>query len=834
MSGSCSKADPSRLLQLPKALLLLIFRFFSAEELPRIAAAAPRLWRLLLRGELLQRGSSTRLHSGRRWLDEGPTAELADGSNVCCLSVVPSLMAMQPGRVSRLSLSSRVLEPSPPVSLLLVLRAQSSSLQQLLISSTDFCSQGVGASGDGPSIGRTERSPVRGHLLDAVALPCCAQQREGVANSSSEAEEGGATGAPLPTTAVCVLAGVAFPHLERLMVQGCQAFLWLRLLSCCSFPNCKELTVACACIRQHTLPPPHGAAAAAADLLSVVRAMNRLQLLHLELALPPTRYFWRAVLFPLELQHSQQQKRLRVSEGVFLNLAEVLEEAKLLGFPAVVGRTPKQPCTISEISVVAAHRRLHSAAMLRSLAAAGCTDTSIPGYAVQCEFVEVQATPRTASSRTLLQLLRHANHLRLVLGSSEEAITQQRSPNAAPLQSTRVADAAAAARAGLETAGDHVQVSPGAQRLPFEARQEHQETALAAVAAQPDEAAAIAAQLCRMAEASRSIALDIRDGSPSLLALQQAARLRGQQLCHWKVPRSGEAVQRRGQEQPVVAAPAAGRGDTAAPSVRVVGLPSCVRGCVLPLEARWEDPRSKRASVRFHSCSCSNRKCRRATETTGTSGGSGNRNRGTRVCVCSVLQLRVLPLLRLFPYFLLGHSAGGLNPWGADTTTALLQSDLLLLQQVCSSALLRPRCIGLEVQAAGQTPHQRRSFSRFLGAAVALPEGLRPPLQMLRVSLVSEPEGVCCISGDVKLSNRVLNSLLGVLQQYPMLQRVEITAPLYLRDPLEEPSAAKEPLSLLQFEQMLQQQGFVRGSCISSSSFRHVFVFKKAATSRTC
>ncbi|XP_026192754.1 LOW QUALITY PROTEIN: uncharacterized protein LOC34622576 [Cyclospora cayetanensis] len=439
-------APSSRLLQLPKPILLQLFRFFSVEELPCIAAAAPSLWRLLLQGDLLQCGSRARLHSARRWLQSGcvKAAEGDGSSSSCCgnakrrLSLVPWLLSVHRGRVASLSLSSKVLDPFPSISLLVALRQQSSSLKQLQISSSDFCSQVVGG-----RISRSVSTPPL-CLAQGAASACyhgaaearqssgasCMQKAEDAPGEQVETEDAPAVPPPLAeaelASAKRVLEGTAFQKLEVIRLQGCQVFFWLRLLSHCSFPQCKELIVACACIRQHTVPPPHGAAASAADLLKLIDSMTALQRLHLELALPPTRCFWRSLLFSSPQQQEknkpQYRRSLCVSEGAFLNLAEVLGEARLRGPPALVaaGVHPQLPWGVRDIMVVASQRRLHAAAMSRSLAAAGCTDTSAPLYSVHCQFVEIDAAQAPKEDEVpLLQLLRHAKHVKLLLGNCE-------------------------------------------------------------------------------------------------------------------------------------------------------------------------------------------------------------------------------------------------------------------------------------------------------------------------------------------------------------------------------------------------------------------------------
>lgn len=805
----------SRLLQLPESLLLLVFRFFSADELPEIAAAASKLWRMLLKGDLLQRESSARLHSGRRWLAERSPAAVAtenSSSRSSSSSVILQQLSSHPGRLRRLYISSRVLEPVPPTALLAALREQCSSLEHLHIASADGCSQG------NPST--PEAFPCKaaeGCSLGSAVAPSSPQHPKGIPARAGEVEEAGGTASlqeEAVETAASLLVGVTFSRLRQLRVQGCQAFFWLRLLSHCSFPSCREVTIACACIRQHTVPLPHGAAAAGADLLSLIAAMPGMQRLQLEMALPPTRGFWRELLFPPQPQAQRQQRRLqhlRISESIFPNLAEVLEEAKLHGVHAAAAERTKHHFSVREICVVAAHRRLHPATMLRSLAAAECADPSAPSYSISTELLE--ANPMFAGSRTMLRLLQGARQVRLILGDSQQPAEEDQ----------RVLLPRAAAEVGVDVAA---------------AAGRWQEAVAAELASAAFAAAATAAEVCRQAAAASSIELVIRDDS--LLGVPEPQSAHWGKRVHFQCKETHRLQfdhQKSLQQPHTVAATADHRADAMPLSLRLVALPAFVKSCCCLLSGKQptsNDLYSSRGPSTCIFCGCPNGSRRKAAEQ--TKGAMSSRSSSkhsientTQVCVCFFLQLRVLPLLSLMPSFLLGHSGGGNSPWGADTTAALLQSDALLLRKICSSSLLRPRCIGLEAEAAGQTPQQRRSFSRFLRAAVTLPPCLRPPLRVLRVSLISDSVGPFCVSGVVKVDKRALSLLGVVLQQYAQLQQVEVAAPLYLRDPAEQPTAAREPLPLLQIRHLLKQHGFDLIRCISNSAFRHKFVFNRAA-----
>ncbi|OEH74429.1 hypothetical protein cyc_06410 [Cyclospora cayetanensis] len=579
----------------------------------------------------------------------------------------------------------------------------------------------------------------------------CMQKAEDVPGEQVETEDAPAVPPPLAeaelASAKRVLEGTAFQKLEVIRLQGCQVFFWLRLLSHCSFPQCKELIVACACIRQHTVPPPHGAAASAADLLKLIDSMTALQRLHLELALPPTRCFWRSLLFSSPQQQEknkpQYRRSLCVSEGAFLNLAEVLGEARLRGPPALVaaGVHPQLPWGVRDIMVVASQRRLHAAAMSRSLAAAGCTDTSAPLYSVHCQFVEIDAAQAPKEDEVpLLQLLRHAKHVKLLLGNSRTDATGLRDgfPAPPPL---------------LRTRGQQQQY---AQQQLHEQQQPLQEDDgfLAAVAAAAGAAADDVAALCRAVDAPRSIALDLgKDAAKSLPGQphspQEPGRLQWLQQCHGLLSELLEQQQQQAAVTCPAAASAAPLSEVAVPSLRVVGFPAGARRCMLSGDSYREDLQgtTRASGIRCPFCGCT--------------GSSGANRQGRRL---------------------------------AD---------------------------------ALQTPQQRRSFSRFVGAALALPEEHRPPLRLLRLSLVAEPEGTCCLLGERRLNTRTLQVLQQLLAQHPFLHRVDVTSPLYLRDPAEEPAAAKEPLALIQLQQLLQQQGFERTSCCSTSVFRHSFTFSR-------
>ncbi|KAL8426660.1 hypothetical protein Efla_005917 [Eimeria flavescens] len=839
-----------RLLQLPDNLLLLLFRFLKVEELPRTAAAASRLWRMLLRGNLLQPRGSLRLHSGRRWLKGCSAAEASSSSSFC--SVVPALLTTLSGRLRRLALSRRVLECGPAPPLLRALRSQCSSLEELLIASADCSSEGMGSARPDtpqPSALRQGAAAAKGLLLSGPTAQLGALQQEAAAAAAASAAEAGQVQEACASlssedveAAGRILAGAVFTQLQRLRVQGCQTFLWLRLLSKCSFPNCRELTVACACIRQHTVPPPHGAEPVGADLMLLLRSMQRLKRLHVEVALPPTRFFWRCLLFPeQEQQPPHDIQQLRVSEAVFLNVADVLAEAKRsTGYeaPGAPQQGPPHRCRIRDIRVLAAQRRLHPEIMFWRLSEFFLIDALVASCSVSSDFVAVHVAH--TNSRPLMHALQHAIHLRLVIGSEEASAEEHhllaalmRQHGLRPTEASAAAPAAAvAALQGPGLPASAPSLLPPVEGEQQEWQQRQLESLLAGIAAEARETAAAASRLFQVSFAAREYSLDIRDDRKVLFRLQQASQTLGKQLCRTRLFQLLEAEQQQGAQQQRRSGGTPPEARVAAPpSVRVVGWPACVSCCLLPGKTLAEEAAGSAghlASCKF--CSCCSKQTqaaagedRRGNEAKRLGAGSGG---GEGVCVCFALQMRVLPLLYLLPSFVLGHSGGGSCPWFA---AALLQSDVLLLHQVCSSAALRQRCAGLEVEATGLTPLQRKSFLGFLNAVVCLPETLRPPLRLLRLSLLADSGGPACASEEVRLSGRVLQTLLTVLQQYPLVQQVEVTAPLFLRDPAEEPSAELKPLPLLQLQLLLQQQGFTRCSCDSRSALRHTYVFTKAA-----
>ncbi|KAL8269756.1 hypothetical protein Esti_006319 [Eimeria stiedai] len=854
------------------------------EELPQIASAAPRLWRMLLQGDLLQPASSLRLHSGRAWVgmgccssewaSRGPSVGAPKGPRSSCCSVLLQLLSVKVGRLRRLSLSRRVLEPVPAASLLFALRGQSSSLEELLIASADCSTEAAcsscSSSNSSSSSNRQEFVfPAEASLSGALAqaapgtapfscrlLQQQQQQHRGIVAAEAPCVGGlqdsrVRLGAGDVEALSSILSGVVFPRLQRLRVQGCQAFLWLQVLNKCCFPSCLELTVACACIQQHTVPPPHGAERVACDLLSLTRSMEALRCLHLEVALPPTRKFWRFLFFPEEeRQPPTRIQQLRVSEAVFLNVVDVLAEARRSG--GGTGGAHGGALSLGsrcypfqEIRVLATQLRLHPEIMFWRLSDS-CWGGGAPGpcRSVCSDFVLAHVGP-PSSSPSLLRAVQHAKHLRLVFGSGgQTAAAQQQlldrlssAAAAAAAAATATTAAAATRQQTLGCAAAPNQLLQVAIQQQLQQQQQQQQALLAALVAEARATAAAAVRLCREAFAAREYSLDIRDDNHVLFNLQQAARTLGQHLCHMNLTQLLETEQQQQQQQvphPLHQAQlAASNREHAAlsdnealiPSVRVVGWPTCMRLCMLQGKQVAQGGTALLGSSADVAC-CAFCGCLNGRTSATSANPKDSSNSSSGMCVCFAIQVRAMPFLYLLSSFLLGHSGGGSSPRYA---AALLQSDVLLLLQVCNSALLRPRCVGLDVDVAEQTPLQRKSTSVFLNALTALPAEARPPLRLLRLSLPPDLRNVACAGEDARLSSRVLQMLLTVLQQYPRMQRVEVSPSQYLRDPAEEPQAAFTPTPLLQLQQLLLQHGFEGCQCKSSSALRHVYVFTKAA-----
>ncbi|PFH35179.1 hypothetical protein BESB_060660 [Besnoitia besnoiti] len=176
---------------------------------------------------------------------------------------------------------------------------------------------------------------------------------------------------------------LVFPRLSSLSLLGCHSFLWLRLLSKCSFPSCQVFSLVCQCLGVHValagearsegdlcqpLPASRqcfggggertGAArntmSIEGDIVNLLLSAPLLRFLRLETRLPVSRRVWRAVFGGFYSTPYDEERRfpglthltdLAIGDRSILHVADVVHE--IVNSPSRVTIALRQPVSES-------------------------------------------------------------------------------------------------------------------------------------------------------------------------------------------------------------------------------------------------------------------------------------------------------------------------------------------------------------------------------------------------------------------------------------------------------------------------------------------------------